>query len=702
MPETPERPRPLGHFPTLQRQADQCACGGGCPRCRTKGQAGGAHTAQPESAATLVQRVLGTDGQPLDAQLRAGMETRFGHNFADVRVHTDAAAAASAQAVAANAYTVGRNIVFGAGRYAPQTTAGQRLIAHELTHTLQQQPGTAGRLMPSGAPEIVSPHDASEQQADSVAERIASGATVAPLAPVALSAPRLARQPASAAPKKADEHDAPTAEANKDEAKKDDAKKDEAKKDDAPPAGSSPKWPWYVLDKLIVKMPARWSAAYQAAKSSNSFSLIDPSVPRELAHKELMALLNIAHAGWLTQMSPYKPTFSQGIDMAETLSGVSDTWLNLISLGIHYDLNKYLKDEFPAIALNNLGWTILYGLVAQGAFSTANYLFESDDIDFTAILSKGAKKFTDAPTGFKFPDVTGAVARPFQLANVPDPRWSSFFTATPPGLNFKISNWNDPTKPTDYKANLGFNVASTFGLRDDKTDPRKGMELYPYFNLIHSEFKQTPAPGALQNQWLGGMLLGGDGFYPFLEVGGKETAGGQQAESYQRLGLLLRGLGPLDMLQATGEFDERADSVEKRRERVNLAANFNIADSSRWQFNVGGSVGGLLPEGDARGALDVAAQAGLYYKQPGQGSEPVKTGAEVGFSTRLADQFDEKSARLWSGKGSFTIKDLFTISLEYHKVTGEPLNLQLPTEDFRLMFYPGVATFDLNNLVKKK
>ncbi|HYY41338.1 MAG TPA: DUF4157 domain-containing protein, partial [Pyrinomonadaceae bacterium] len=82
--------------PLLQRKG-ACACGGGCPRCRTKGRAGGADTAQPESAAALVQRVLGTDGQPLDAQLRAGMETRFGHDFADVRVHTDAAAAASAQ-----------------------------------------------------------------------------------------------------------------------------------------------------------------------------------------------------------------------------------------------------------------------------------------------------------------------------------------------------------------------------------------------------------------------------------------------------------------------------------------------------------------------------------------------------------------------------------------------------------------------------
>jgi hypothetical protein len=65
------------------------------------------------------------------------MELRFGHDFSQVRVHTDAKAAASARAVHALAYAVGRDVVFGAGQYVPGTSEGRRLLAHELTHVVQ-------------------------------------------------------------------------------------------------------------------------------------------------------------------------------------------------------------------------------------------------------------------------------------------------------------------------------------------------------------------------------------------------------------------------------------------------------------------------------------------------------------------------------------------------------------------------------------
>ncbi len=86
----------------------------------------------------LVQVALRSVGQPLDASTRAFMEPRLGHDFSKVRVHTDAQAAESASAVNALAYTVGRNIAFAAGQYAPGTPAGRRLLAHELTHVVQQ------------------------------------------------------------------------------------------------------------------------------------------------------------------------------------------------------------------------------------------------------------------------------------------------------------------------------------------------------------------------------------------------------------------------------------------------------------------------------------------------------------------------------------------------------------------------------------
>jgi len=87
----------------------------------------------------IVNEVLRSPGQPLDAQTRAFMEPRFGHDFSQVRVHTDTHAAASARAVSARAYTVGSDMVFGAGQYAPGTSAGPQLIAHELTHVVQQR-----------------------------------------------------------------------------------------------------------------------------------------------------------------------------------------------------------------------------------------------------------------------------------------------------------------------------------------------------------------------------------------------------------------------------------------------------------------------------------------------------------------------------------------------------------------------------------
>ncbi len=88
-------------------------------------------------------------GEPLSEFVRAFFEPRFGYDFSQVRVHWDAQAANSAQAVNALAYTVGRDVVFGAGQYAPETLAGQRLLAHELTHVIEQRPVTRPRFLGS-------------------------------------------------------------------------------------------------------------------------------------------------------------------------------------------------------------------------------------------------------------------------------------------------------------------------------------------------------------------------------------------------------------------------------------------------------------------------------------------------------------------------------------------------------------------------
>lgn len=138
----------------LQRK---CACqhsagmGGECDACRV--QRGGVSQSSAIShrfdgeVPPIVGEVLASSGQPLDSSMRAVMEPRFGHDFSRVRVHTNARGAESARSVNALAYTVGRDIVFGAGHYAPGTTAGNQLIAHELTHVVQQssaEPSRAG------------------------------------------------------------------------------------------------------------------------------------------------------------------------------------------------------------------------------------------------------------------------------------------------------------------------------------------------------------------------------------------------------------------------------------------------------------------------------------------------------------------------------------------------------------------------------
>ena len=82
--------------------------------------------------------MLQSSGQPLGETTRAQMEDRLGFDFSGVRVHADAQAANSARAVGARAYTIGSDVVFGAGEYAPRSREGQRLIAHELTHVRQQ------------------------------------------------------------------------------------------------------------------------------------------------------------------------------------------------------------------------------------------------------------------------------------------------------------------------------------------------------------------------------------------------------------------------------------------------------------------------------------------------------------------------------------------------------------------------------------
>jgi hypothetical protein len=117
----------------------------------------GQATGQGDIAPASVDHVLAGSGRPLEPALRQDMEQRFGHDFSRVRVHSGAAAEQSAQDVNAHAYTVGHNVVFGAGRFAPETHEGQRLIAHELTHVVQQSGAEGVRFGQSNVKRGLSP-----------------------------------------------------------------------------------------------------------------------------------------------------------------------------------------------------------------------------------------------------------------------------------------------------------------------------------------------------------------------------------------------------------------------------------------------------------------------------------------------------------------------------------------------------------------
>lgn len=150
----------------------------------------------------VVHQVVNSPGRPLDAATRAALEPRFGHDFSRIRVHTDSPAAESARAVNALAYTVGDDVVFGHGQFRPGSAEGQRLIAHELAHTIQQAGGTAAQE--GGRSESVL-----EGEADAASQAAVAGqdVQVGSAAPVGLSrqpapgtAPTPAPQAAPAAP----------------------------------------------------------------------------------------------------------------------------------------------------------------------------------------------------------------------------------------------------------------------------------------------------------------------------------------------------------------------------------------------------------------------------------------------------------------------------------------------------------------------
>lgn len=149
-------------------------------------------TSMLEEERSPVHDVISSGGRPLEPAVRADMESRMGHDFSDVRVHDDSAAAASASAVNAHAYTVGSNIVFQRDQYDPSSTAGKTTLAHELTHVVQQRSGPVDGTSAPGGIKVSDPSDRFEREASANADQVMSAP--APVQTLSTSGPAVQRE----------------------------------------------------------------------------------------------------------------------------------------------------------------------------------------------------------------------------------------------------------------------------------------------------------------------------------------------------------------------------------------------------------------------------------------------------------------------------------------------------------------------------
>jgi hypothetical protein len=134
--------------------------------------AGNAAVAAMMSDEPDVRDVVSSSGAPLDAGVRADMEGRFGQDFGDVRVHSGADAHTSAAGLSAQAYTVGSDIVFQQGRYDPGSADGAHMLAHELTHVVQQRNGPVDGTDVGGGVRVSDPGDSFERAASANADHV--------------------------------------------------------------------------------------------------------------------------------------------------------------------------------------------------------------------------------------------------------------------------------------------------------------------------------------------------------------------------------------------------------------------------------------------------------------------------------------------------------------------------------------------------
>jgi hypothetical protein len=426
---------------------------------------------------------------------------------------------------------------------------------------------------------------------------------------------------------------------------------------------------WAAIKDIFGKLPDRYKDAYKTYEKTHETFIFDLSEGRKLASNEIMALWNLSNALVYKSYTNYKDVgFSDSIKIAESLSGVTDTWINLASLVLHKDMNKYISDEVPDLVKKNLGIIILTGLLLQGGITAVQYA-TSKEADFVSAINPFLSSFTTPPVG---------LTNPLVLDNIADPRWRSPFSKPSPGLDV---NWTektqDPKVSPALNVNLGVNIASIKSLYPKNEEDKKkykGFEAYPFFNFTRSYAQATGAGTEQQDKYFAGLFIGDKGVYTLLE-GGLITGPLGVIEAYGKGGLVLRNFGPLRFLSFDTEIDYK-EPTDATRARINSAAQIEIVDNEKWQFVLGGTIGGLVPGAGAPGALDYGGSISLFAKEYSADKKDVyKTGAEVGFTSRLQDPFDATSRQLFTYKAGLVFGGMVRLGLQYDQISGAgPVN----------------------------
>ncbi len=424
-----------------------------------------------------------------------------------------------------------------------------------------------------------------------------------------------------------------------------------------------------AFEDIILKLPDRYKEAYQTYKKTHETFVFDLSESRQLASKEIMALWNLSNALVYKSYTGYKGVgFSDSIKIAESLSGVTDTYISLASLVLHKDIDKYITNEVPDLVKQNLGFVLLAGLLLQGGVTAVEYAI-NHEVNLTSLLNPILNSYTTPPLG---------VTNPYVLGNIADPRWVSPFLKPSPGLDITdTSKTEDKTTSPSLNVNLGLNIASFASLypkSDEDKKKYKGFELYPFFNFTRSYAQATSTGTEQQDKYFVGIFVGDKGVYTLMEAGLIKGPLGV-VETYGKGGLVFKNFGRLRYLSLDAEADDRT-ATGKTRGRINSAAQIQIVDNEKWQFALGGTIGALVPGANTPGSLDVGAGASLYYKDYSLDKKDVyKTGLELGFTSRLQDPFDESSKQLFTFKTTLVFKGILRVGLQYDKISGEgPVN----------------------------